>query len=346
MSWDSSVHDKNIIIIGDIYTRKNYLTSYIHQNTPNESHKKLFILSTSKEKVLNYADSIMEHANNHCISVYTGSEAKVDVVKTMYAPMLKKIKFAMKSSLESWVEQINNNDILLTIAPLFQEALSKGLIPIEKIKAVIIDESNNCVGNHPYNRILANIASLSKDQQPRIVGLAAIPASVDVSRWKSNMLCEEIIEQQQQISVTDFDKSVVLNKLDDIECFIYSFGASGDVSHVLYKIFSSMTTLNPRVMFVAQTPILVQKHYTATQETHPELTCHCVSSAKSKETLNKIPLQQVVQEFKDQKCNVVFSTDIFNSDLLPLCDALIFSDRISYTRTLSKLKEFNSRIIV
>ncbi|KAL0482274.1 endoribonuclease Dicer [Acrasis kona] len=338
------VHDGNVIIIGDTPTRNDYLVSYIKQIIDRDAHRKVFLLSTSKDKVSDYANAITESVPNCRISVFTGSETKLDIVQTTHQPILKKIKYTIKSSSDAWIDQIKNNDVLVTTAPLFQDIQSKGFVPIELLGAIIIDESNLCVGKHPYNKIITSYADLNKDQQPRILGLAAKSASIDATRWKTNMLCEEIIDQLQ--TITTFDETVEVSEINGIECFIHSLGGPNDVSHVLDKIYSSITIPNPRTIFLTHSSSLANKYYQLTLQQHSNLKCRCVINTKSKEALEKVPSEQVTQEFMDLSCNVVFCTDIFNMDLLKECDVLTFSDRNTYTRTITKLVDYTSRIIV
>lgn len=126
---------------------------YQLQGSVEEGGKRMFFLTNTIALAKQQAQFFTRHMPFN-VRLYT-SEVNVDAWKN-----------------DRWKQEFQDGQILVSTTQILLDVLRHGYLTPANINLIIFDECHKAVGQHPMHSIMKEVVTVSKELQPRIVGLS------------------------------------------------------------------------------------------------------------------------------------------------------------------------------
>ncbi|KAG7209737.1 hypothetical protein KM043_011367 [Ampulex compressa] len=127
-------------------------------------------------------------------------------------------------SFMEWLLQFETYQVLVMTSQILLDLLSHGRLSLNKINLIIFDECHSAVSDYPMCQIMQRFESCPKEQQPRVLAVAACLLNSNVKLDKINStikarsknsklisIVSDVKEQLQQTGIYGCNKAVLLH---------------------------------------------------------------------------------------------------------------------------------------
>ncbi|PXF48751.1 Endoribonuclease Dicer-like [Gracilariopsis chorda] len=169
-----------------------------------------------------------------------------------------------------WIRKVRAKSVLVMTAQLLLNILRHGIISMDHIALLIVDEVHHATRNHPYSRIFVEFYhTLPPDQRPRVFGMTATPVKRK-SAASSELSCQTAICALE----ATLDAKIVTVSDDHVKEF-NEFVPKPEEFVLTYKGNSSEENVEEFQDFEAETKVLSKMgtYQDSEQEENEKVTC-------------------------------------------------------------------------